>query len=87
MTMVDNLHWTYTWNVQPSVYGLQQVSVTAFDASGSLCAPATGKTAYEIKNLDPVNYVYVMQLTGISYPAASRSITMDIFMRPARTIR
>jgi streptogramin lyase len=67
MAMIDNLHWTYTWNVQPSVYGLQQVSVTAFDASGNRCAPATGKTAYEIKNPDPVKYVYVMQLTGISY--------------------
>jgi streptogramin lyase len=67
MTRLNDFCWIYTWNVQPSVYGLQQVSVTAFDASGNRCAPATGKTAYEIKNQDPVKYVYVMQLTGISY--------------------
>lgn len=74
MTRLNDFCWIYTWNVQPTVYGLQQVAVTAFDASGNRCAPATGKTAYEIKNPDPVKYVYMMQLNGISYTCG---VTVD----------
>lgn len=67
MAKVDNLRWTYVWSVQTSALGPQQVTIAAFDASGNACAPATGKTTYDIQSSAAKAYSYVMQWTGITY--------------------
>ncbi|MCX6345078.1 MAG: hypothetical protein NT018_08385, partial [Armatimonadetes bacterium] len=52
MTKLNNLVWTYTWNV-PTGNATATVSISATDMAGSPNSPATGKTVYTIDNTAP----------------------------------
>ncbi len=69
MTKINNFYWVYTWTVSTDKTGIQTVSIDAFDMAGNRNAPATGKTAYEIKSAfkPAVNYQYAAAWTGIIY--------------------
>ncbi|MBF0543562.1 MAG: hypothetical protein HQM08_03970 [Candidatus Riflebacteria bacterium] len=53
MVKIDNLYWTYAWNVPSESNGVQTVSITAKDRSGNSNKAATGKSSYTVDNILP----------------------------------
>ncbi|MDO8522889.1 MAG: DUF5011 domain-containing protein, partial [bacterium] len=53
MTKVDNLTWTYEWDVPAGSDGEHTVSISAQDMSGNANSDATGQTSYTIDNTVP----------------------------------
>lgn len=55
MTKVDNLHWTYNWNVAApaETFGTFEVVIKATDKTGNLCNSVSGKIMYTLDNIAP----------------------------------
>ncbi|MBI2065146.1 MAG: DUF5011 domain-containing protein [Candidatus Yanofskybacteria bacterium] len=53
MTKVDNLTWTYEWDVPSENDGEHTVTILAYDMAGNPNTAATGQTSYTIDNTAP----------------------------------